>query len=717
MTNQFEHICYWDTEASTDTSPHTCYSVAFTIDNEPIQSFWGRNCCRRFLERLPDKSLCIAHNTSYDFSFIIDLLTFIYAEPIIKNGRVLLLKATYKIKVFEDNKWQDKMNHLTFKDSLAIIPKPLKLFPEMFQLDSGKKEVFPYNYYNSTNIKKRYGNIDEALEFIPVQDQDQFKTNLQELDCIIHDNQFDMRIYAIFYCEQDVRILKEGFEKFRSLLLQQFNLDAYSFVSISSIANRFMEQNCYWKNNNLYDLANTPRDFISRCIIGGRCMLSDNTKSINTEEPIVDFDAVSLYPSAIHRLYLLEGIPLVLQPEQLDSDYLLAHLFEDEQLEPTNERFISGFFIEAQILHVGIKRHFPLIVWNHDLNNEPEHERSTNDTCRMYLDDITYKDLIRYQHCIIQPIRGYYYSDKRDYSCRHVIADLFNLRNKYKEEHNPLQEIIKLMLNSIYGKTILKPIDETYKFINKNKLNDYISNRFNYIKEIQGMDSSIRAIAREVKPYNKHYSFVSFGVQILSMSKHLMNEVIYTLEDLGFVPRYTDSDSFFVEQRAIPILAEEFKKRYGRELIGKNLGQFHCDTPTYGSSDEMPIITRSIFVFKKCYVCQLLNTTNEIAFVIRLKGVVQDVIVDKANELYPQDIQCYYEDGLVYPKPSVSSNEEYSIFHLYKSLYDGQVIEFDLCKSKLHPCFELREFKMNTKETFIRRIGLSNASESLATNK
>ena len=707
MSSTFEQVVFFDTEASTDINPHRAYLVSFYMNNQMF-SFYGKNCIRRFLERLPNNTLAIAHNLSYDFSFIINYLTIIYSNPIIKNSRVLQLTGAYKVIVYKDHKAQDQLNRITFKDSYAIITKPLKLFPEMFQLDSGRKEVFPYNYYNSTNTQQIYGNINEALEFIPINDQQQFLTNLEELDCIKDDNQFNMRTYAEFYCEQDVRILQEGFMKFRQLLLNQFNLDAFNFVSISSIANRYMELNCYWKNNNLYDLANTPRDFISRCIIGGRCMLADNTKSINEQEPLVDFDAVSLYPSAINRLYLLEGMPQVLQPNQLNSNYLLSHLFEEEQVEPTNERFISGFFIEAQIVHVGIKRHFPLIVWNHDINNEPEHERSTNDTCLMYMDHITFQDLINFQHCIIQPIRGYYYSDKRDYLCRQVIANLFNLRLKYKAEKNPLQEIIKLILNSIYGKTILKPIDEQYKFIQKNKLNKYIINRYNYIKEITGTDGSTRAIAKEIKPFNKHFTFCPFGVNVLSMSKRIMSEVIYTLEDLGFIPKYTDTDSFFVEQRALPLLEKEFKKRYGRELIGKNLGQFHCDSPEFGSTKDMPFITRSVFVMKKCYVCQLLNNKQEIAFVIRLKGVIPDVIVHKANQLFPNDIQCNYEDGLVYPIPSASDNNEYSIIHLYKQLFNGQSIEFDLATSKLHPCFDLSNFQVNTRTSFIRKIGLSN---------
>ena len=187
-------------------------------------SFYGEDCVYRFLERIPDKTLAIAHNLSYDISFLIDALTTIYQNPIIKNGRVLMLQAVYQ------------GNHITFKDSYAIITKHLKSFPEMFQLDSGRKEVFPYNYYNSINTQSNYGDINEALKFIPNCDKEQFLNNLQELKCI-KDDKFDMIRYCEYYNEQDVRILKQGFEKFRSLLLQEFNLDAYNFVSISSIAN------------------------------------------------------------------------------------------------------------------------------------------------------------------------------------------------------------------------------------------------------------------------------------------------------------------------------------------------------------------------------------------------------------------------------------------------------------------------------------------------
>ena len=262
------------------------------------------------------------------------------------------------------------------------------------------------------------------------------------------------------------------------------------------------------------------------------------------------------------------------------------------------------------------------------------------------------------------------------------------------------------MLNSIYGKTILKPIDEAYKFIPSNKVEDYIRRRYNYIKEITGTDGTRRCIAREVMAYNKHFAFVPFGVNVLSMSKRIMNEVICCAEDLNIPVFIQDTDSIHIHLKNLKPLADEFKRKYGRELIGKKLGQFHSDFASFGSTNEMPIAIRSIFVMKKTYIDQLQNSCSEIAFHIRMKGVCQDVIVDKANQMFPHAIQCEYRDGLVYPIPSVSDNSEYSIYHLYKALYDGQEIEFDLCKSKLHPCFEIKDFQVSTKTTFIRKIGL-----------
>jgi hypothetical protein len=109
-----------------------------------------------------------------------------------------------------------------------------------------------------------------------------------------------------------------------------------------------LDREVYNKNGNIFELSNTPREFISRCILGGRCMMADNEKQM-TEDKVVDFDAVSLYPSAMNRLYVLEGIPYVLTPCRLSADFLIKHLFENDQIEPSESKFISGFFVEIEI--------------------------------------------------------------------------------------------------------------------------------------------------------------------------------------------------------------------------------------------------------------------------------------------------------------------------------------------------------------------------------
>jgi hypothetical protein len=113
----------------------------------------------------------------------------------------------------------------------------------------------------------------------------------------------------------------------------------------------------------------------------------DNEKQI-TEEKIVDFDAVSLYPSAMNILYVLEGIPCVITSEMLASGYLLSHLFDDGQVEPTEDKFISGFFVEIEIANIDMERHF-------SLNNNGQ--GYFNKLCNMYVDHITLQDLINFQ--------------------------------------------------------------------------------------------------------------------------------------------------------------------------------------------------------------------------------------------------------------------------------------------------------------------------------
>ncbi len=713
---QREHVCYFDFECSTDGVKHLPYCVCSVCSYEDHTNpdsvgirwepghWYGADCAKRFLQSLSTNTLCYAHNLSYDITFVIHHLDYIHNGAIIKDGRVMQLTGVYKGRT------------LTFKDTYTIISTRLSRFPSMFGLECGLKEAFPYTYYTSDRIGNTVGSVSEALMCLSEADQKTFTDNLQRLGMRNGDT-FDMEGYCVFYCRQDVNLLHQGFEWFRGSLLQSFGLDTYSFLSISSIANRNMEEHCYWPNGKLYDLSNTPRDFISRCVIGGRCMIADNEKQ-RSDEDLVDFDAVSLYPSAMHRLYCLEGVPKVLTDDMKSTEWLLGHLFTDEQTEPTFERPISGFYVQVRIEAIGVPRHFPLIV-----NSSAGCERSSNVCCEMYVDHIQFEDLVRFQQCEMKVLRGYYYDGNRDPTIRTVIGDLFELRLKYKREGNPLQEVIKLLLNSIYGKTILKPITDTVRFVPKESTMEYFDRRYQYVKEVEHtMDKFCKVT--ETKSITRHFTFTPLGVSILSMSKRIMNEVMCLAEDMGIRLWYQDTDSMHLRQRDLEGLSQEYRRVYGRDLIGKSMGTFHSDFPLVGgvisqsssSQSEMPVARRSLFCGKKCYIDELhggedvaydsqseacarrayaSGTGNAVAYHVRMKGVPLSVIVRKAKELFGGD-PYIGTDGLVH-------NGE-CVWRLYEELYNGAVMELDLAKGD-SPCFERgKDFTMSTKDSFVRRI-------------
>ncbi len=691
---KYEHVVYADFECSTD-GIHQAFNICYeSADGTMKGSFWGQDCAKHFLAALKDNTMVYFHNLTYDINFIMNELSEIIGTPIIKGSRTMMIEGKYK------------GHHLCFKDSYTVISKPLKMFPAMFNLETGPKEVFPYNYYTSSLLTSNnvVGNIKEASEH--VSDKETFINNINSIPlCKIDKNHFDLEVYSKYYCEQDVRILKEGFERFRSDLLKEFNLDAYDFVSICSIANKYFEHNVYYKNGNLYDLSNTPREFISRCVQGGRCMLANNTKQIElTDEQIVDFDAVSLYPSAIARLYCVEGKPKVLTKKMLNTEYLLEHLFDDDQEYGTKDKFISSFYVEVRIKSIGINRDFPLVVVDKEFNKDLDVPRSSNNCCTMYVDHIGFQDLIQFQKCEMEVVRGYYYNGNRDHTIRTEVKKLFELRLKYKKEGNPLQEVIKLILNSIYGKTILKPIETKVKFIKDKDAVRFLRKNYNSIVELEPLYNSNTTMFKQLKSIVRHFNFCPLGVNILSMSKRIMNEVFTTAEDAGMHVFYQDTDSGHYYAKDIPVLQKVFSEKYHRELIGKNLGQFHSDFAEIDNGHQSTA-SKSIFVGKKTYIDQLTNDINSVAFHIRTKGVKQDVIAIKANELFPNAIPVNYNEasGLFVPE-YVADSKQYSVMELFKSMYNGDAIEFDLCAGK-NPCFEHKNnFTITTKRSFIRKL-------------
>jgi len=77
--------------------------------------------------------------------------------------------------------------------------------------------------------------------------------------------------------------------------------------------------------------------------------------------------------------------------------------------------------------------------------------------------------------------------------------------------------------------------------------------------------------------HDEDYSRNHLDSLILSMPKRYFGEVLNIFTDYGIAVYYVDTDSIHVEQSKISYLRQLYFERYGKELVGKSLGQFHCD--------------------------------------------------------------------------------------------------------------------------------------------
>ena len=685
-------IYFADTETDTSGPYHVAFCIAYSEQDEIDNNFniieehpkikfeFGRNCLNNFLDKVENNSLVYFHNLGYDIRQ--------FNEYIINNECSKGTKVMNAVIIYKGKK-------IYFKDTLSIVSMKLADFPKSFGLDCGQKEMFPYKYYTFENFEKlnNLGIISEAgkQELKHSWNQKIFEENLNKLG-IAKDGKFNMVDYVKFYCCQDVRILKQGFQKFRKMCWESLKIDVNKTLTAPSLANQYFTREIYEKIPDYYLYGGIVRAFIQKAVYGGRCMTRLN-KRWSVNEELADFDAVSLYPSAMKRLYCVKGKPEVLKPEELNTTYLLNNTCgEDEQ--PNKNKSISSYVVEILITNINKHLAFPCVVYKDKTTNTNKNDDGENAIGKTaVVDNITLEDWIKYNGLECEVLRGYKWTGEKSFLIRDIIQNLHLLRCEYKKTKNPLQLVIKLIMNSAYGKMIQKPITTSTEFKRKHtkifdkKLNDYvddypldkylIKNSAKIISYIQ-VNENLYAI-KVGQQIDTFYTNTLLGVQILSMSKRIMNEVMCTAEDIGIKIYYQDTDSMHIQKNKIDDLAEEYKKRYGRELIGKNLGQFHNDFDEV----ENGYAYKSIFVGKKMYVDMLKNEKDESGIHYRMKGVNLDCV-----KLYSEENNC-------------------EIFDIYNKLYNDDEITFDLLKAK--PCF-----KMNDNQTVTNLLNFDRTIKATA---
>lgn len=663
-------IYYADCESYTQGEYHELMMIGVVSDDNDIVNIYHtekvgvQKTVYKFLNSITGNgkhdALVYFHNAKYDYHL---LQPYLNIQKICeKDGAIYNVVCKFKGRNVE------------IRDSFKMIPFALKKFGKEFDLPPNlrKKEAIAYGYYNNKNINKIIKTKLYRKE-LSKKEQPIFKKLVKECPSYNNINKtFNPLTYYKEYLRLDCLVLKHGLLKFEETIkcITNGKMSIYENLTISSLTDNYMKQEGVYKG--IYEMTGNLRQYISKAIYGGRVCVNKKYLKKVIKGKISDYDGVSLYPSAINRLCREIGLPmgkckrftnkLKIINKKLPQELLklVGKNLGGNDITNWNSKIYS--ILTVKINSINKIQQMPFIAHKTKKNGIQYLNEAPNEP--IIIDSITLQDYIKYHKIEYELIDGVYWDNGVNKKMGEVIQTLFNARLKAKKEKKTaLSQVIKLMLNSSYGKTIMKQSNTEIKFvkkerkkfnkeskkfetIQKNNFNDYICNNFNTIINYRKINDNLYQVKRMC--VDESYNRGHIGCSILSMSKRIMNEVFDVANDNELPIYYTDTDSLHCNYSDIPELESKYKERYGKVLNGKNLEQFHTDFDLNGSDSEI-YATKSIFLGKKSYYDKLECVNKDGSIVrgshIRLKGITKEGLLHESNKKkYKNGYEGLYEE-------------------------------------------------------------------------
>ena len=221
-----------------------------------------------------------------------------------------------------------------------------------------------------------------------------------------------------------------------------------------------------------------------------------------------------------------------------------------------------------------------------------------------------------------------------------------------------------------------------------NRYQRYLEKHYEEIIEDIEIGSGVHQIKR-LRPTDTHFNNSLLGIQILSMSKRIMNEVMCLAYDIGCHIFYQDTDSVHVFKDDLGKLEKAYMEKYGRELKGKNLCQFHSDFPEIpnGTKDEVPVSIHSIFIAKKIYLDVLTDS------------IYLDVLTDSSGKIH----FMFRGKGLTQESIKAAAERYGGLEKLYELMFNGKEVAFNLADGAPSFLFH-KDFTVSSNESFIRKV-------------
>lgn len=502
----------------------------------------------------------------------------------------------YEIQLIES---KTRKPFIFIRDSYKLIPVALSKFKSMFKLQSGKQRL---NIGEINTWKKYSDNIKEVDEYL-------------KYDCMT--------------LHEGLLKLKELCNNIKSI---KNNVDPLNFLTISSYAFELVKlNNCL---TDVYQYSGFVQEYIMKAMTGGRVQTKNNKKITFDRhgKKIIDLDVNSMYAKA---MLLMNGLPkgnFKIFRKYLPKIYNMF-ILTCKILELTPRNFGVLSVKDENQKNIWITKSTPSELY---LNKE------------IIMDNKTFYECLKYNKMKVEIIGGIYWDEGLNTDLSTLVDNLYEERMKHKKYNNPIQEVLKLILNSIYGKFIQKI--NKYK-VKVNYIPSHIYNSDNIrkrtiIKAITTEDTTDEKILKgkwrepirnpniyiteyyDVKATFDYFNYAHCGVRVLSYSKSIVNDVLFRLPP-SIIVVYTDTDSLFC------IVDLNFDQKTLKCYHETELGKFSSDfkDDLYG--------VKAVFSDKKKYCIKFNNNEN----LMRCKGITSKALEKVCLEEYDNDCFDLYNSN------------------------------------------------------------------------
>ena len=243
--------------------------------------------------------------------------------------------------------------------------------------------------------------------------------------------EFDMEMYTISYLVNTLKGLDTAINKFSTIIYDKYSLDITKCTTISSLAYKIFLTNFYKSKENIKVIGGIVDMDIRNAHYGGVTAINKNHAT-----NVFYYDMNSQYPSAM-RNPMPVGNPILSTNIDLDNSfgYFYAHI-----LVPHNQMSLVPYRTELGVIE------YP----------------STDFSGWYFSEELKALKLLNYQI----KLEGGYLFESSSTVFTSFVEKLYNDQITAKKNNNiTLANILKLIMNSLYGKTGMNPITTFSKII------------------------------------------------------------------------------------------------------------------------------------------------------------------------------------------------------------------------------------------------------------